>query len=91
MVLLRCAVLGALACRGVRLIERGHREVAAPPRTLQRARRELAGVGHGAPAEHEGALRLHDHHAAQHAGGGGHAVELDQPRSHCRRSQPDIA
>ena len=40
---------------------------------------DLVRVRRGALAEHHGALQIHDHHAAQHAGGGDRIGEIDQP------------
>jgi hypothetical protein len=47
------------------------------PRTLFRTRRYFIGTGHVALLKHDGALRIHAHHAAQHAGGHLGMIKLD--------------
>ena len=47
------------------------------PRTLFRTRRYFVGTRHIALSKHDGALGIHAHHAAQHAGGHLGMIKLD--------------
>ncbi len=46
-------------------------------RTVLRPRGDLGPVRRRAQAEHDGALRFHDHHASKHANGNRRIVDLD--------------
>jgi hypothetical protein len=62
-------VFQAVLSAALRLDLPNQASVQKKPRTLFRTRRYFIRIGHVALSEHDGTLRIHHHHPAQHAGG----------------------